>query len=218
MVFPVPVNKVENPKKIVARGYSGITRNYLGLVDAMGPAVRQKYLNILIDNLPASARILELGCGAGVPMTGHLSGRFKVVGVDISKEQLVLAVKNVPESSFILADMTRLSFAGEAFDAVAAFYSITHVPRNEHFNLLINIHHVLKPGGLLVATMGSGDLPDSVEPDWLGSPMFFSHFDGDKNEALITGAGFNIISAEDEKEWEYDKPVIFRWIVAGKPG
>ena len=76
---------------------------------------------------------------------------------------------------------------------------------------------MLRPGGMLVATMGAGDSPDSVEQDWLGTPMFFSHFDGEKNVALVTNAGFDIISAEDEHEQEYDRPVCFRWIIARKP-
>jgi ubiquinone/menaquinone biosynthesis C-methylase UbiE len=208
---------LDNPKQIVARGFNSITQNYLKLVESMGPVVRDKYLRVLIDRLPAGARILELGCGAGVPMTQRLASHFKVVGVDISEEQLVLATRNVPEASFILADMTWLNFTDAAFDAVVAFYSITHVPRNEHFHLLTNIYRMLSPNGLLVATMGAGDLPDTVEPDWLGAPMFFSHFDGNTNVALISAVGFEIVSATDERDWDYDRPVCFRWIVACKP-
>lgn len=207
---------MENPKKIVARGYDSITNDYLKLIDSMGLAVRDKYLKTLTDSLPAGARILELGCGVGIPMTKDLAGKFSVMGVDISKEQLLLAIKNVPEASFELADMTRLCFKDNAFDAVAAFYSITHVPRNEHFQLLADIYRILRSGGMLVATMGAGDLPDSVEQDWLGTPMFFSHFDGSRNEALVKKAGFNIISTADENELEHGRPVCFHWIVARK--
>ncbi|MFC1920667.1 class I SAM-dependent methyltransferase [Chloroflexota bacterium] len=208
---------MDNPKQIVAQGYDNITQSYLNLIDSMGPAVRGKYLMFITSTLPPGACILELGCGAGIPMTEMLSANYNVVGVDISEKQLLLATRNVPEANFILGDMTNLGFSGEAFDAVAAFYSITHVPRNEHFQLLTDIYRMLKPGGLLIATMGAGDTPDSVEDDWLGAPMFFSHFDGDRNEALVTDAGFNIISAVDENEFEYDQPVRFRWIVARKP-
>ncbi len=205
-----------DPKKIVARGYDSITQSYLQLIESMGPAVREKYLNVISESLPGGARILELGCGAGVPITSRLAGQFRVVGVDISREQLKLAARNVPQADFILADMAGLSFPEATFDAVAAFYSITHLPRDEHHDLLANIYRMLRPGGLLVATMGAGDNPDMVDPDWYGAPMFFSHFDGQTNENLINETGFKIISAEDEWEKEFSRPVCFRWFVARK--
>lgn len=208
---------MDNPKRTVARGYDKITEEYLKLIDSMGQPVRNKYLKVIFKRLQENARILELGCGAGIPMTRQLAEKFRVVGIDISREQLRLATSNIPEADFILGDMARPGFKEGVFDAITAFYSITHVPRNEHAALLSGIHRLLKPGGLLVATMASGDTPDTVEDNWLGAPMFFSHFDGDTNVAMVKQAGFDIISAEDENEMEYDKPVCFRWIVANKP-
>jgi ubiquinone/menaquinone biosynthesis C-methylase UbiE len=207
---------LENPKRIVAHGYDIINQDYLKMIDYTGPVVREKYLNIIEGQLPKGARILELGCGAGIPMTRRLAVNYGVTGLDISKEQLKLAVLNVSEASFVLADMTRLPFAENKFDAVAAFYCINHVRREDHRDLLGNIHRILKPGGLFIATMGSGNLPDSIEPDWLGAPMFFSHYDGETNVRMAKEAGFTIINAEDESETELGKKVVFRWIVARK--
>jgi SAM-dependent methyltransferase len=205
---------LEDPKRIVARGYDAITQNYLRLIENMGLRVREKYLTIIEQSLPKGALALELGCGAGMPMTRRLSLHCRVIGLDISKEQLALAVRNVPEADFVLADMTRLPFPEAMFDAVIAFYSITHVPRDEHLTLLGNIYRMLRLGGLLVATTGYGDSPDVIEPDWLGASMFFSHYDGETNVRLAKEAGFNILSFEDEFEQEYGSPVCFRWIVA----
>ncbi len=205
-----------DPKKIVARGYNSITQSYLQLIESVGPLVREKYLNVISESLPAGARILELGCGAGVPMTKRLAGKFSLVGVDISVEQLKLAARDVPEADFILADMAGLNFPEATFEAVTAFYSITHVPRDEHSDLLANIYRMLKPDGLLVAAMASGDNPGEVESDWLGAPMFFSHFDGRTNEKLINETGFEIVSAVDESEKEFGRPVCWRWFVARK--
>ncbi|BAZ11159.1 hypothetical protein NIES4071_29850 [Calothrix sp. NIES-4071] len=42
------------------------------------------------------------------------------------------------------------------------------------------------------------------------------HFDRDTNLALVQETGFNIIQVEDEMEYEYNKPVFFRWIIASK--
>jgi SAM-dependent methyltransferase len=206
------------PKKIVVEGYDGITLEYLELVKSMGSTVRTKYLEMLTVLLSPDATVLELGCGAGIPMTRRLIDEgFKVTGVDISPEQLALAGKNVPEANLILGDMTTLEFDDNSCDAVTAFYSITHIPRVEHPDLFILIFRILRPGGILVANLGKDDLPDSVEDDWLGKPMFFSHYDADTSEAMIRKIGFEIISANDEPEMEYDRPVCFRWFVARKP-
>ena len=207
-----------DPRKIVVEGYNGISLEYLELVKSMESTVRSKYLTMLNDLLSPGSTILELGCGAGVPMTRRLVDEgFEVTGVDISREQLALAEKNVPESMLIPGDMTELEFNDSSFDAVTAFYSITHIPRNEHSNLLYLIFRILKPGGILIANLGKGDLPDTIEKNWLGKPMFFSHYDADTSEEIIRKTGFEIIRAHDEPEMEYDHPVCFRWFVARKP-
>ncbi|MBN2073945.1 MAG: methyltransferase domain-containing protein [Dehalococcoidales bacterium] len=206
------------PKKIVTEGYDGIALEYLELVKSIGSTIRTKYLEMLIVLLSPGATILELGCGAGIPMTRRLIDEgFKVTGVDISPEQLALAEKNVPEANLILGDMTTLEFDDNSCDAVTAFYSITHIPRAEHPDMINSIFKILKPGGILVANLGKDDLPDSVEDDWLGKPMFFSHYDADTSEEIIRKTGFEIVSADDEPEMEYDHPICFRWFVARKP-
>jgi len=205
-------------RKIVTEGYDGIALEYLEIVKSMEATVREKYLGMLINLLPPGAAVLELGCGAGVPMTRYLvDNGLKVTGVDISRKQLALAEKNVPEATLILGDMTKLEFDENSFDAVTAFYSITHIPRIDHNDLISSIYKVLKSGGIFMVNLGKGDLPDTVEADWMGKSMFFSHYDADTSEKIIRMTGFEIISADDEPEMEYDHPVCFRWFVARKP-
>ena len=206
-----------DPRKIVAEGYDGITLEYLELVKSMGSTVREKYLDTLINLLPTGATVLELGCGAGIPMTRRLVDEsLKVTGVDISREQLALAKKNVPEATLFLGDMTELDFDENSFDAIIAFYSITHVPRVEHADLISLIYRILKPGGIFAGNLGRSNLPDTFEADWLGKPMFFSHYDADTSEEMICKTGFEILVADDEPEMEYDHPVCFRWFAARK--
>ncbi len=85
--------------------------------------------------------------------------------------QVSLARKNVPNATFLQADMTTLDFQPASFDAIAAFYSIIHVPRSEHAQLLGSISAWLRPGGLFVASMGASSTETGFEQDWLGAPM-----------------------------------------------
>ena len=77
---------------------------------------------------------------------------------------------------FVEADFSELDFPADTFDAVTAFYSIMHVPRDRHLELFGKVLRWLKPGGLLLVSMSTIGGPDRTE-NWLGVEMFFSGFD-----------------------------------------
>lgn len=216
---PAPADPTEPhaPKRIVEQGYDRVAARHLTWSAGVRQDERLRYAQELLSRLPNGARVLELGCGQGTPTTKLLAQRFAVTGVDISASQLELARREAPTATFIHADMASLSFPERGFDGVAAFYSLIHVPREEHAGLLARIAGWLRPGGLLVATMGVRDAPGEVEDDWLGAPMFFSHWDAATNRALVEQAGLRIISAREETADEDGAPVTFLWIVAEKP-
>jgi len=136
---------------------------------------------------------------------------FPVLGIDGSARQIQLARSNVPTAEFLQADMTTVQFAPASFDAISAFYSITHVPRNEHAALFERVATWLRPGGAFVASLGAGQLCD-WRGNWLGVEMFFSHFGPETNEQLVRDAGFAI---EQSKLVEQDnEDGRFLWIVA----
>ncbi|HEY7851299.1 MAG TPA: class I SAM-dependent methyltransferase [Ktedonobacterales bacterium] len=204
-------------KRIVEQGYDRVAERYL----AWGAGIRQderlRYTRALLDRLPVGADVLELGCGAGLPTTRLLAERFSVTGVDISAHQLELARRAVPAATLLHADMASVSFPPQRFDGVAAFFSLIHVPRAEHAALLGCIATWLRPGGLLVATMGVRDNPGDREDDWLGAPMFFSHWDAATNRQLVEQVGLRILSAREEIADEDGAPVAFLWVVAEQP-
>jgi cyclopropane fatty-acyl-phospholipid synthase-like methyltransferase len=198
-------------KKIVAEGYDQIADDYLALFGRS--SVRAAKLAELIEKLPAGATVLDLGCGAGEPVARDLVARgFRVTGVDASLGQIERARRNVAEATFIHADMTSVQFPAETFDAVSAFYSITHVPRDEHAALIQRIATWLRPSGLFVASFGSSE--GDWLGEWLGTPMFFSHHDPEEAKRLINQAGFRPELVElVEQDNEEAK---FLWIVARK--
>jgi SAM-dependent methyltransferase len=95
---------VENgPKKLVAAGYDRIAEQYLQW--SAGRCIRDRYLARLMDLIPAGGHVLDLGCGAGIPVARELSRKADVVGLDISTRQIELARLNVPVARFINGDM-----------------------------------------------------------------------------------------------------------------
>jgi SAM-dependent methyltransferase len=206
-----------DPKRIVADGYDEIAQRFLEWSPLRPSDARLRYLALACELIPAGARVLELGCGAGIPMTAALADGRKVTGVDISATQVRMAREHVPSATFLQADMTALDFEPASFDAVVAFYSLTHVPRDEVPPLLSRIRGWLRPGGAFIATMGADDDPGGIEEDWLGVDMYFSHFGAKRNRRLVEEAGFAIDSADIVVEPEDRHDARFLWVVAHAP-
>jgi SAM-dependent methyltransferase len=182
-----------NGKQIVQDGYDVLAEAYLRVRRTDSEDVR--LLADLSSRLPDGARILDAGCGAGIPVASTLSERFSVVGVDISERQIALARENVTNAEFIQADLVTLDLPDASFDAIVSYYAIIHVPREEHPVLLANFRRMLVPGGLLLVSMGASDNPDGTEDNWLdgGAPMYWSHFGREDNLRMLADAGFDII-------------------------
>ena len=206
-----------DPKQVVREGYDCIAERHAEWVETIRVEERARYTRVLLDGLPPGAKVLDLGCGAGQPTTQRLAQRFRVTGVDISGRQIALARQNVPEAQFIQADIARLDLPAAGFDAVTAFYSLIHVPRDQLAELVQDIAVWLRPGGLLVAAMSAHSHKVYFSTDFLGAPMYWSGFDSQTNKRLVEEAGLHIVSAKEETAIEFDEPVAFLWVVARKP-
>jgi cyclopropane fatty-acyl-phospholipid synthase-like methyltransferase len=134
--------------EIVGPGYDRMAARYLASHRQGG--ARGRYLERLLALLHDPSDVLELGCGAGEPVTRRLGQRHRVTAVDLSAEQLRLAAELVPSVHFLQASMLDLAFEAASFDAVAAFYAVTHVPRQRHAELLARIAGWLRPRGVLL--------------------------------------------------------------------
>jgi SAM-dependent methyltransferase len=117
-------------------------------------------------------------------------------------------------STFIRADFTALDFEPGSFDAVAAFYSFNHVPRDLLAPLFARIHSWLVPGGLFLASFGTSDT-ESWVGEWLGTTMFFSSFPPETTRRLLTD-GFDLVLDEIGRMTEPmpDGDVGFHWVLA----
>ena len=178
-------------KKTVRDGYNAIADRYLAERTRDSEDVR--LLNELMERLPADAKVLDAGCGAGIPISQILAERFQVTGVDFSEAQVELAKKNVPNAQFLCEDMTKLDFPDNTFDGIASFYAIIHIPREEHQSLLVSFYRMLKPGGLALLCLGAEHLVDDVDENYLGTRMYWSHYDTATYLAMLKECGFAVI-------------------------
>ncbi len=217
---------VGDAAEIVRAGYDAIADRYATWQHEVEGSPRMRYLEALLERLSPRIsegaaerpRILELGCGAGISSSRILAERGVLTGVDISGEQLRRARQRIPDAAFIEADITRVEFPDGAFDAVVAFYVLTHVPSEELGPLLARIHGWLAPGGWFLATMSGSATGDGIEDDWLGVPMFFSGLAPEDELRLVRKAGLEVDEAEIVPQREDGEgEVRFLWVLARKP-
>ncbi len=201
-----------NGKKIVRAGYNRIGSSYTASRTADSEDVR--LLNLLAERLPKRAKVLDAGCGSGRPVTRYLARFFQVTGVDFAMGQIRTARTNLPDATFVCADLSSMPFSSSIFDAVCSYYAIIHVPRYEHPRLLVDFHRILKPGGLVLLCMGAGDLPEDID-DYYGSDMFWSHFNSETNLRMMKEIGFDLLWSRTVKD-PIDPPASHLFVLGQK--
>jgi len=150
----------------------------------------------LIGQLGPGARVLDAGCGTGVPTARQLTeAGIDVTGIDISPVMLGLARQNVPLATFTEMDIMDLGPAAGEFDAVVAFFSLLMLSRRDIPTALARFREVLRPGGWLALAMVEADVDDMPIP-FLGAPVRVTGYPRDGLHDVITTAGFGIL-AED---------------------
>lgn len=181
-------------RRTVREGYDEVAQDYLDRRSAAGRA-RELAAAFAAD---AGARVLDAGCGAGVPATAEaVAACGEVVGMDLSRAQLGLLGEQVPAARPVQGDLTRLPFRDDAFGGLVSYYAVIHVPRERHAEVLAEFHRVLEPGAPLLVTMGTEAWEDE-NPDWLesGAEMFWSFYGRERNLELLAEAGFEVESEE----------------------
>jgi SAM-dependent methyltransferase len=177
---------------------------------------RDRFLSRFTELMPPNGSVLDLGCGAGVPSTKRLASTFRVVGVDVSEAQVGLARAHVPEADFLRADILDLDFGEPAFDGVVALYSIAHIAREEHLRVFSLVSRRLRPGGVFLASLGTGDIAGWTG-EWLGVPMFFSSHTPAETTRLLAEAGLDVVHGELVSMREPEGEATFLWVICRVP-
>lgn len=200
-------------KALVQRGYDQCAEAY----EQARHESAHPELALLIERLDEGARVLDIGCGAGVPVARTLAEKFKITGADISHEMLTRAQKNVPNAAFMHGDIMDMQFPAAHFGAIVSFYAIFHLPRGEHPVLIRRIYTWLKPGGYFLATVAASNEEAYTEDDFFDVTMYWSNFGLTEYQQLLREIGYQLLdtavlghgfNADEERPVE-QHPLIF---------
>jgi SAM-dependent methyltransferase len=151
----------------------------------------------LIERLRPGARVLDAGCGTGVPTTRQLADAgCDVTGIDVSEGMLELARREVPGATFLRLDIEDVPDVGPSrggFDAIVSFFSLLMLPRTEIPPALRRLHDLLEPGGYFLLSVAAetdlGDVPSSMRD----GPTRVTGYPGAELRALVSEAGFEVL-------------------------
>jgi ubiquinone/menaquinone biosynthesis C-methylase UbiE len=180
-----------NERRTVRKAYDEMAEDYFTeYTEAVSDEPLAEPVERFCETLDTGDRLLDAGCGAGDPPLAAAGENG--VGLDFSREQLDLA-RTTLSATLVQGDMTAPPFADNTFDAVAALYSLIHVPLDEHRDVLAEFARVLRPGGTLLVTEG-GDEWTGSNPDWLdsGTEMRWSIAGREATQKDLEALGFEV--------------------------
>ncbi len=199
------------------------------VVSDMKRTTAKLYLNQLIKYSGKSGgKLLEIGCGNGDFLVTAREMGFNVTGIELSQYAVNTANRKLGEERVRCGTLGTGLLPGEQFDFCTLFDTIEHT-RNP-LQLLQDIHHLLKPGGVLFLSTPSLDSWSAklMKQNWMEFKTEHLHyFDTQTIQNALTKSGFAEISVTPNYKYlslnyicnhfrRYNVPIYSRLIAAAR--
>jgi ubiquinone/menaquinone biosynthesis C-methylase UbiE len=138
------------------RTYDGVAETYERVHTPRFADVARDLLKLA--ELPAHARVLDVGTGTGVAAQAASDAGHSVVGVDESPGMLAVGHRVRPSLPLVAATAIDLPFADWSFDAVVGSFVLAHFTKVE--TALFDSVRVLKRGGRIAFSSWSDGVDD----------------------------------------------------------
>ncbi|MEL6615551.1 MAG: class I SAM-dependent methyltransferase, partial [Bacteroidota bacterium] len=124
-----------------------------------------------LQTLPPEARVLDLGCGDGVPVTRLLiEGGCEVVGLDSSAEMIARFQASFPEVDARHERAQEAVFEPESFHAVVAWGVLFHLSPEDQRDVIARVAGWLVSGGRFLFTSAEREGETESEMDGVTFP------------------------------------------------
>jgi SAM-dependent methyltransferase len=155
----------------------------------------------LASSIPPGSRVLDIGCGNGIPITRALvhAGHI-VIGLDSSGVMLERFRGNCPETPAIQGVVDACPFADRSFDAAVAWGVMFHLGRENQILAISNVARVLKLGAPFLFTSGDADdLDEGKEGVMNGVPFRYFSFSIENYRRILGQQGFTLMGVHKDK-------------------
>lgn len=141
-------------------------------------------------------RVLDLGCGSGLPIGRYLSERnVDLVGVDAAPAMTTIYGQNIPKAEALTADMRGLSL-GRQFDAILAWDSFFHLSAKDQRTMFATFAAHAAPSATLMFT--SGHIAGEVIGQVADTSIYHASLAPAEYRELLETAGFRVLHYKPE--------------------
>jgi len=149
--------------------------------------------------LPAHSRILDVGCGNGVPITEALvNAGHCVVGLDSSAGMLARFRVNLPGTLIVRGDARRCPFVDGSFDAAISWGMIFHLPPADQAAVFASVSRALKPSAPFLFTATEIDGVDKTGVTGTMNGVTFHYYAVPSYQNLIDEHGLVLVNIYDD--------------------
>ena len=203
-----------------------LTRGY----DALAEVYAMEYCNELdrkpfdrerlerfAQKVPSGLPICDLGCGPG-HLAAHLSSMgAKVLGFDLSPGMIAEAKRRYSHIEYRVGNMLQLELHDDSLGAIAAFYSVIHVERDDLDQATAEMYRVVVPRGLSLLAFHRGQ-GTFHEDEALGKPIPFdcTLYEPEEMASSLERAGFTIEDATVRDPYDFEFPTTRAYVLARK--
>jgi SAM-dependent methyltransferase len=132
--------------------------------DGADPEYEEQMLPLAAEHLAGAASVLDVGCGEGQLSRRIAAGGARVVGVDITANQITQGASRGGGVRFVRGRGEALPFAAGAFDAVVICLTLEHLDPFEP--AVHEVGRVLVPGGRFILFLNH-PLLQSPDSGWV---------------------------------------------------
>jgi SAM-dependent methyltransferase len=177
-------------------------------------ALRRLVVEVLEENVPPPARVLDVGCSTG-HLLGALSEAYDRKGVEFSADAVAYARRLRPSIDFAVGSIEALPLEDASFDAVLAIDVISAVGVDIDLKAVSELHRVLKPGGILIAQVAAYEWLRSGHDASAGTARRYT---AKRFEQLLRQGGFKSVRVTYRVTSVFPLAVVWRLLRRGSRG
>jgi SAM-dependent methyltransferase len=147
------VSQHEHDAPTFERKYLDMRRDHRSSAFAYGRSRLDQLLDQVLAELPAGARVLDVGCGTGEQIHAYRAAGFDAAGIEPAPAMRERAQRLNPQATILDGTLLDIPFPDGSFDFVLALEVVRYLDRSDWPAGFREMLRVLRPGGKLFVTL-----------------------------------------------------------------